>query len=110
MLGLTARYVSLVMTGETGPKIGLPPAPCPLPQASSNLKNGSLVYPDPALVISTPKTSPTALTTTFPVAPEPPPPHILTSGGPQKRDSTLQVSSIISLKSKSKSKLSGSTD
>ena len=46
----------------------------------------------------------------FPVAPDPPPPKNSTVGGPQRTAPTLQGLLKTSEKSKSKSKLSGSTD
>ena len=57
-------------------------APLPLLQLSVMVTNGGDVKPDPKLLIFTPTTLPIEFTTAFPTAPEPPPPNIVSLGGP----------------------------
>ena len=52
----------------------------------------------PGKIISTPKTSPIALTTGLPAPPEPPPPKKTTLGGPQSTGPTLHLPSTIDWK------------
>ena len=64
----------------------------PESQESKNLSLGAPMYPPPGVITSTPNTVVRALTITFPVAPEPPPPINSTVGGPQNTGPKLQLS------------------
>ena len=70
------------MSGGNSPRIGIPYAPTPLPQLSSNVIVGGDEY-IPGVTMSTPIIFPNALRTALPVAPEPEPPQKTTLGGPQ---------------------------